>query len=71
MRDSSCSLVRRELASMSFMMDSTDSGASLLADRTFLSFSQPAERRNVALGLERTSILYFDLNSSAKCLRSA
>ena len=60
-----------EEASMSFMMDSTERGASMLADRIFLRRSQPTARRKVAFGLERTSILYFVLNSVAKCCRRA
>jgi hypothetical protein len=41
---------------MSFIRDSTLRGASALAERTFLIFSQPAESRKTALGEERTSI---------------
>jgi len=56
--DSSWSRVRRELASISFVMDSTESGDSELADRTFLGFSQRAEGRNVALELESTYVYF-------------
>ena len=56
---------------MSFMMDSTLRGASELAESIFLRRSQPTARRKVAFGLERTSILYFVLNSLAKCWRRA
>ena len=71
MSSSSWSRVSLEEASMSFMRDSTLRGASELAERTFLSFSQPAERRKQALGLERTLMLYFASNSLAKWERRA
>lgn len=61
------SRVKVELASMSFIRDSTLIGASALAERTFLRRSQPVVSRKTALGDERTSILYLVLNSSAKC----
>lgn len=66
MRVSYSSLVNLEEASMSFMMDSTFNGASRFAERTFLTLSHPAASRKVALGLDKTSILYLVLNCSAK-----
>ena len=48
---------------MSFMRDSTSSE---LAERVVLRCSQPTARRKVSIGLERTLILYFVLNSVAK-----
>ena len=56
---------------MSFIRLSTLSCARLLADSTFFRRSHPAARRKTALGLEKTSILYLPLNSSAKCSTSA
>jgi len=70
-RVSYCSLFMFEEASISFMIDSTFNGASVLAESIFLTLSHPAVSRKVALGLDRTSILYFVLNCSAKWLTRA
>ena len=64
---SNCSLFIDEVASTSFMRDSTLSGASAFALKTFFSLSHPVDSRNTAFGEEMTSILYFVLNSSEKC----
>ena len=71
MRASYSSLAIFEEASMSFMMDSTLNGASVFAERIFLTLSHPAASRKVALGFDKTSILYLVLNCSAKWLTRA
>ena len=71
MRPSICSRVSLDEASTSFMIDSTESGDSALAERIFFSLSHCAASRKVALGFESTSILYLVLNSAAKWRTSA
>mmetsp|Transcript_51869 Transcript_51869/g.130219 ORF Transcript_51869/g.130219 Transcript_51869/m.130219 type:complete len:239 (+) Transcript_51869:346-1062(+) len=68
---SSVSRVTIMRTSLSSMRHSRLSGACGLADSVFFTFSQPVSTRIHARVLVRTSILYFSLMASTRCVASA